>query len=336
MVMFFAFFRSVACATSVSILAGHERVVFYSVDDAPSAQVVAARAGAVIELDGPIGIMNDQGMTSKEFRESLLHVEERGLRRVVLDLAVPAGRDDSIAGYLREIRSAQDSGVEVFAFVRAASADGWCIALSCDGWACTQAARTSLQKLMKSNSLPQRSGDSDPQGNKGMEGRRKPPANGGQMPGMGQGLGLSGADDGAGSGSNGDWSDGEEASSGDGKKLRWPAPSDSTWKLFVELTKSIKELDQKAVEDRLAALRAFEVDSKFVISDRFCATQRELRDLAGAMRKNEAELKKQSDTLKSVKQKDGPRAEGLQKLVSGIKSRMIELQLKMAALRNQP
>ena len=30
------------------------------------------------------------------------------------------------------------------------------------------------------------------QGNKGMQGRRKPPAGGGQMPGMGQGLGLSG------------------------------------------------------------------------------------------------------------------------------------------------
>ena len=60
------------------------------------------------------------------------------------------------------------------------------------------------------------------QGNKGMQGRRKPPAGGGQMPGMGQGLGLSGggegAGDGAGDGSSGgtggaDWSSGSDAAS---------------------------------------------------------------------------------------------------------------------------
>ena len=61
------------------------------------------------------------------------------------------------------------------------------------------------------------------QGNKGMQGRRKPPAGDGQMPGMGQGLGLSGggegAGDGSGDGSGGgstggaDWSSGSDAAS---------------------------------------------------------------------------------------------------------------------------
>jgi hypothetical protein len=53
------------------------------------------------------------------------------------------------------------------------------------------------------------------QGNNSMQGRRKPPADGGQMPGMGQGLGLSGSGEGAGDGSGdgsggGDWSSGSD------------------------------------------------------------------------------------------------------------------------------
>ena len=152
---------------------------------------------------------------------------------------------------------------------------------------------------------------------------------------MGQGLGLSGSGEGAGDGS-GDGSSGEEVGSGGGTEQGWPASSASTVKQFVDLAKTVKDLDQRVVDDRSAALRVFGVDSQFVITDRFGATQRELRELAGAMRKNEAELKKHSDALKSVKQKDGPRAEGLQKLISGIKSRMTELQKKMAALRIEP
>lgn len=62
------------------------------------------------------------------------------------------------------------------------------------------------------------------QGNKGMQGRRKPPAGGGQMPGMGQGLGLSGggegAGDGAGDGSTGGGADGSSGSDAASKSRR--------------------------------------------------------------------------------------------------------------------
>ena len=336
--MVLALTLSAACAASVSALFGPERLISGMVDDVPSAPVMAIVAGAVIELNGPIGIVNDQGMTSKEFREALQHCEEKELRRVVLDLEVPAGRTDSVDGYLQAIKSAQEAGIEVFAFVRAATAEGWCVALSCDQWVATEVAKKSLQAALKASAVGQDSGTPQGaddglqgQGNKGMQGRRKPPAGGGQMPGMGQGLGLSGGGEGAGDGpaSGADWSSGAT-------KQGWPGPSPETLEKLRELAKTDTFGDREAVVDRTQALKVLGTDAQVVPVGRFCATQRELRDLAGAMRKNEAELKKQTDALKSVKQKDGARAEGLQKIISGIKSRMTELQLKMAALRVQP
>jgi type IV pilus assembly protein PilM len=65
------------------------------------------------------------------------------------------------------------------------------------------------------------SASSPGQGNKNMQGRRKPPAGGGQMPGMGQGLGLSGGGEGAGDG-------GGDGSTGGGDN--WPSGSEAASK----------------------------------------------------------------------------------------------------------
>lgn len=269
--MLIALTLCVACVASVSAFVGPERLVSSTVDDAPSSPVAAAVAGAVLELNGPIGIVNDQGMTSKEFRESLQHVEEKGLRRVVLDLAVPAGREDSIAGYLQEIKSAQESGVEVFAFVRAATADGWCIALSCDRWACTEAARESLLELLKAASSDQNS-----KGAGGFQGRRKPPAGGGQMPGMGQGLGLSGSGEGAGDGSGdgstgggGSWSDGTDGGSRSRRRTGGAATGAEA--------EAIKVLDEARIGEAPSTYQAGEV---FYVGD--VTFEVELRDPRGA------------------------------------------------------
>jgi len=268
---------------------------------------------ALIDLSMPVGVVNDKGMTASEFRACLQLAEKKGMRRIFLDIAAPAGRDDSLVGYLDAIKVLQSAGIEIDAFVREASAEGWSIALTCNRWASTQESIAELMTYLDQGQPGQQG-----QGNKGMQGRRKPSDGGGQMPGMGQGLGLSGGGQ--------KWV----------PKEGWPAPSDTTLERLVELMKSNQVADREPIKDRTTALAVFSVKPELELGDRSCATQRELSELSGALRKSGSDLEKQEKALKSVKQKDGPRAESLQKLISSIKSRMTDLRLKMAALRSQP
>lgn len=296
----------------------------------PSARVASsARTGtmpcALIDLSMPVGVVNDKGMTASEFRACLQLAEKKGMRRIFLDIAAPAGRDDSLVEYLDAIKALQSAGIEVDAFVREASAEGWSIALTCNRWVSTQQSIAALKTYLDQGQAGQQG-----QGNKGMQGRRKPPAQGGQMPGMGQGLGLSGG---------GQDSAGGSDRSRDAKwvpKAEWPAPSDTTLERLVEMMKSNHVLDREPTKDRTTALAVFSVKPELELGDRLCATQRELSELSVALQKSGSDLEKQETALKSVKQKDGPRAESLQKLISSIKSRMTDLRLKMAALRSQP
>ena len=280
---------------------------------------------ALIDLSMPVGVVNDKGMTASEFRACLQLAEKKGMRRIFLDIAAPAGRDDSLVGYLDAIKVLQSAGIEIDAFVREASAEGWSIALTCNRWVSTQQSIAALKTYLDQGQPGQQG-----QGNKGMQGRRKPPAQGGQMPGMGQGLGLSGGGQDSAGGSH--WSR-------DAKwvpKAGWPAPSDTTLERLVELMNSNQVVDREPTKDRTTALAVFSVKPDLELGDRLCATQRELSELSGALRKSGSDLEKQETALKSVKQKDGPRAESLQKMISSIKSRMTDLRLKMAALRSQP
>lgn len=277
---------------------------------------------ALVDLSLPIGVVNDKGMTASEFRACLQAAEEKGLRRILLDIAAPAGRDDSLVEYLDAIKASQSNRTEIVGFVREASAEGWCIALTCNRWTGTKESIAALRARVK------RTGEG--QGSGGFQDRRKPPEDGGGT-GMGQGLGLSGG------GGSGDWST-SGRSPKETPEAKWPAPSEATLTRLADLMKQVGAAEREPATDRVAALTAFGLESKpeLELGDRFCATQRQLSELSGAVGRSEAELEKQETALKAVKQKDGPRAEGIQKLISRIKSRLQELRVKMAVLRSQP
>jgi len=114
------------------------------------------------------------------------------------------------------------------------------------------------------------------QGNKGMQGRRKPPAGGGQMPGMGQGLGLSGggegAGDGAGDGSTGggaDWSSGSDAASKSRRKTGGSATGAEA--------ESIKVLEEARIGE---APSIYQPDDVYFVGE--VTFEVELRDPKGA------------------------------------------------------
>ncbi len=113
------------------------------------------------------------------------------------------------------------------------------------------------------------------QGNKGMQGRRKPPAGGGQMPGMGQGLGLSGggegAGDGSGDGSTGgaDWSSGSDAASKSRRKTGGAATGAEA--------ESIKVLEEARIGE---APSIYQPDDVYFVGE--VTFEVELRDSKGA------------------------------------------------------
>ena len=116
------------------------------------------------------------------------------------------------------------------------------------------------------------------QGNKGMQGRRKPPAGGGQMPGMGQGLGLSGGGEGAGEGSGdgstggaggADWSSGSDAASKSRRKTGGAATGAEA--------ESIKVLEEARIGE---APSIYQPDDVYFVGE--VTFEVELRDPKGA------------------------------------------------------
>jgi type IV pilus assembly protein PilM len=116
------------------------------------------------------------------------------------------------------------------------------------------------------------------QGNKGMQGRRKPPAQGGQMPGMGQGLGLSGggegAGDGSGDGSTGgtggaDWSGGTDGGKKESRRKIGTATGAEA--------ESIKVLEEARIGE---APSMYQPDDVFFVGE--VTFEVELRDPKGA------------------------------------------------------
>jgi hypothetical protein len=111
-----------------------------------------------------------------------------------------------------------------------------------------------------------------------MQGRRKPPAGGGQMPGMGQGLGLSGGGEGAGEGSGdgstggaggADWSSGSDAASKSRRKTGGAATGAEA--------ESIKVLEEARIGE---APSIYQPDDVYFVGE--VTFEVELRDPKGA------------------------------------------------------